>query len=767
MTSVPNPPADLAGLRAEVRAYLDDAVSATDPTRPGPLADCWQIGWDQEFSQRLADRGWIGMTLPTELGGRGRSFLERWVITDELLMAGAPVAAHWIADRQSAPTLINFGNEHLQQRYVPGIATGRITFAIGMSEPDSGSDLASVHTRGTRVTGGWRINGTKVWTTGAHHADAFIALVRTSPLDTTRRHDGLSQFVIPLDTEGVEISPIYSGNGMHHFNQVLLDDVFVPEENLVGAEGNGWAQVNSELSYERSGPERILSTFAPFWSALLDHLRDPQHGGDAQGRGGNAAGITGTDGRHALVPGTGRFIARMTALHSMSFGVARKLAAGQSVAVEAAVVKRLGTTFEGDLAEFLDTEFSGTVGAQTQDQIILAIQERPNFTIRGGSNEILSSVITKPLVSGRPAVAERPLTVAGVSADITTMFHEALPQTDYSATVRETAQAASARLRAAWEALREQGLVRLSRPESAGGGSGTLADAAALAGTLAAKGLDVASADDDIVVGWLAERTGRDLPAGAHTFGLARRGQRSVTFPHAAAADGALALVQDEAGWTAHRLDRSTLADEGTERYGRDRHVTLPLERVRADAAASMPLDADTAAEAVARHEATLLFATLGAADRAVSMTLAHITQREQFGRPLSKFQAVQNLLADVVSNVELIRATTESLIEAADANGFLGAGYELAVARAAAGRAIEPVVRASHQAHGAIGTTREYPLHALTGTLLDARATGIRTREWEELLAGAATRLDLRELLAPTDSTRAVVREEFLELLR
>src|SRR5699024_2522483 len=137
------------------------------------------------------------------------------------------VAAQWITDRQVAPSLLKFGTEAQKRHYLPLIARGECVFAIGMSEPESGSDLASVRTRGERVDGGWRITGSKVWTSGAHVADAFFVLARTAALDPEQRHAGLSQFIVDLGAPGVTIRPITSMSGDHHFNEVFLDEVFV------------------------------------------------------------------------------------------------------------------------------------------------------------------------------------------------------------------------------------------------------------------------------------------------------------------------------------------------------------------------------------------------------------------------------------------------------------------------------------------------------------------------------------------------------------
>ena len=188
-------------LRAEVRAFL---AAERESGRFVPACDAWLSGWDEAFSRRLAARGWVGMTVPPEYGGPGRSALERYVVVEEVLAAGAPVAAHWVSDRQIVPNLLRYGSETLKRRYLPPIARGECYFAIGLSEPDAGSDLAAVRTAGTRADGGWRVSGTKIWTSGAHRARAFIALLRTGPPDGRQRHVGLSQLLIELDQPGVD-----------------------------------------------------------------------------------------------------------------------------------------------------------------------------------------------------------------------------------------------------------------------------------------------------------------------------------------------------------------------------------------------------------------------------------------------------------------------------------------------------------------------------------------------------------------------------------
>lgn len=364
----------LAELRQEVRQYLEDQIASGTFV---PHVDTWLTRWDREFSRELGRQGWLGMTIPERYGGHGRTYLERFVVTEELLVVGAPVAAHWVADRQIAPTLLRYGTEEQKHECLPRIVSGDLVFGIGMSEPDSGSDLASVRTRGEQVDGGWRLTGTKVWTSGAHECDGLFALARTAPRDPDHRHAGLSQFIVDLGAPGVTIRPIISMDSDHHFNEVHLDGVFVPDDHVLGRIGDGWRQVSSELGFERSGPERFLSTFP-----LLGETASAMD-----------------EGRLPFDPGLGRQVARVAALHQMSFAVASALEADERADTAAAVVKVLGTTTEGDIADYVDLL---TASGWVEDEELYtllheAILQRPGFTLRGGTNEILRGVIARGL----------------------------------------------------------------------------------------------------------------------------------------------------------------------------------------------------------------------------------------------------------------------------------------------------------------------------------------------------------------------------------
>jgi acyl-CoA dehydrogenase len=349
----------LDALRREVRAFL----AGDDFT---PRSNAWMDGHDPAFSRRLAARGWVGMTWPVELGGGGRTPIERYAVTEELLAAGAPVAAHWFADRQVGPQLLRFGTDEQRRRYLPAMARAECLFAIGMSEPDAGSDLAAVRTVAEREQGGWRVSGTKVWTSHAHAADHMVTLCRTAPRGDDR-HAGLTQLIVDLRANGVDVRPIEGIDGEAHFCEVILDGVRVDDRDVLGEPGAGWRLVTAELAHERSGPERFLSTF-PLLVACV--------------------GRAGDDDAERL----GRAFAGLFALRGLSFGVASQLARGEAPDVAAALVKDLGTRFEQELVETLR-------GLAPPDAYGRAQLAAPSFTLRGGASEILRGIVGRELTA--------------------------------------------------------------------------------------------------------------------------------------------------------------------------------------------------------------------------------------------------------------------------------------------------------------------------------------------------------------------------------
>ena len=370
-------PEGAEALRGEVRAFLADAL------RDVPLSER-ALSWDAcnpDFSRRMGEAGFIGLSFPEEYGGGGRTQLERFVVLEECLAAGAPTGFHWFADRQSGPLILRYGSEELKRSIIPRICRGELCFCIGMSEPDSGSDLASLRTRARRTPSGWRVNGTKIWTTNAHRAHYMIALFRTG--EGQRRNEGLSQFLVDLrNTPGIRIAPIRDIAGREHFNEVHFEDALLAEDALIGLEDQGWAQVTEELALERSGPERYLSCQALF-NELLGVLKEREAGDTAAETIGGA-------------------VAQLGALRAMSLSVAAKLQAGESPNLEAAMVKDLGTRFEQSIPslaqELVDLPPAASADALPYQQALhLMTILAPSFSLRGGSGEILRGIIARGL----------------------------------------------------------------------------------------------------------------------------------------------------------------------------------------------------------------------------------------------------------------------------------------------------------------------------------------------------------------------------------
>lgn len=358
-------------LRAEIRAFLAENW----PGDHRPNSD-FISGHNPEFSKLLGSNGYIGMNIPVEYGGSGRSFFDRYVVAEELLAAGAPITAHWFSDRQFAPVIMEIGTQSQRKRFLPDICAGTCFSSIGMSEPGSGSDLAAIRTSATKVDGGWRVNGTKLWTTYAQKNHYMITLVRTSKV-SEQRHAGMSQLIIDLSDDSVDVRPIRNMGGDEDFNEVVFNDTFVSDEDVLGEIGNGWNQCTAELGYERSGSERFLSTFRVYIEFLKLFKEKPN---DLQ-----AAAI-------------GRIASNIMALRRMSLSVVGMLEAGKSPTVEAALVKELGNNFEKLLPEIsrlaapLDadkTQFKETY----RESILLS----PSTTLRGGTREILRGVIARGL----------------------------------------------------------------------------------------------------------------------------------------------------------------------------------------------------------------------------------------------------------------------------------------------------------------------------------------------------------------------------------
>ena len=371
-------PQQCQALRADVRAFLAEEISAGtfDPHHPGH-----GDSYSRDFSSRVGAKGWIGMTWPKRYGGHERSQLERYVVTEEFRVANAPANFHFVADRQSGPILLKYAPEHIKKDILPRICRGELCFAIGMSEPGSGSDLFAAKTKATKTDGGWRINGSKIWTTSAQIADYMLALFRTSPSTKENRRHGLTQFLMNMKTPGITVNPVYQMTGKPSFNEVVFADAFVPDDHVMGEIDGAWKQATSELAYERSGPERFLDTFYVLPELISALGPDP----DLRG-----------------AEGLGRLVAQLHTLRRMSLSVAGMLQAGKEPVVEGSIVKDLGTVWEQklparvrELAAFLKPELLNHTALE--DQLAYATVIAPKLTIQGGTTEILRGIIARGL----------------------------------------------------------------------------------------------------------------------------------------------------------------------------------------------------------------------------------------------------------------------------------------------------------------------------------------------------------------------------------
>jgi alkylation response protein AidB-like acyl-CoA dehydrogenase len=376
LSPVTIPPEDEA-LRPLVRAFLQENVMS----KPAALrARSWS-GYDPEFSRELGRRGWLGITLPKAMGGGGRSAFARYVLVEEFLNAGAPVGSHWIADRQSGPLIAKYGSPSQQAFYIPKICSGLAFFCIGMSEPNSGSDLAGVRTRAQRNEKGWLLNGQKIWTTNAHNCHYMIALVRTSG-EAGDRQQGLSQLIVDLKLPGVTVRPIRDMSGDSHFCEVFFDQVQLQADALIGTEGQGWAQVTAELAYERSGPERLYSSIVLF-DQWLAYIRTPQ---------GHSPGS---------VRLAGRIMSQLAPLRAMTLAVTAQLSAGGSPVVESALTKDIGTSIEQDIpaliADDLCSRDPDVVPVELLHTLSYETAVAPSYSLRGGTREILRGMIARGL----------------------------------------------------------------------------------------------------------------------------------------------------------------------------------------------------------------------------------------------------------------------------------------------------------------------------------------------------------------------------------
>jgi len=259
--------------RKEVRDFLEGEI------KQGlwePECDAWIERYDPGFTKRVAAKGWIGLTWPKEYGGQGRSFVDRLILTEEMLRYGAPAACHWFADRQIGGSILEYGSEELKREILPQIVKGEMYVGLGMSEPDAGSDLASLKTQAREEGDYYIIDGQKTWTSGGSYVNWIYLLARTDP--NVPKHRGLSEFIIPMDLPGITRTPLIEISGIEAWNDVFFDSVKVPKKYLIGQKNNGWRQVTTQLAFERGGMERLMGNY-PLFDALIKYVKETKRNG--------------------------------------------------------------------------------------------------------------------------------------------------------------------------------------------------------------------------------------------------------------------------------------------------------------------------------------------------------------------------------------------------------------------------------------------------------------------------------------------------------
>jgi alkylation response protein AidB-like acyl-CoA dehydrogenase len=361
--------------RQEIREFLAQEVSPQTVTEDG-----WIVGFSREFSLKLGARGWIGLTWPKQYGGQARSYLDRVVLTEELLRAGAPAAAHWLGDRQVGPALLAYGSEEQKAEILPRVTRGEIVFCLGMSEPGAGSDLASLRTKAVEEGDYFSLSGQKIWTSFAHVADYAYLVARTD--SNAPKHKGISEFLIDMQMPVITVRPLVDITGEPHFNEVFFDNVRVSKKYLIGEKNRGWYQIASQLDYERSGIERLLSNYPLF----RDTVRYAQEQGltkDPLIRNQLAQAQVELD--------LGRF---------MVYKVAWLLSQGHVPNHEAAMAKCFCTEVEQRIAQLVSSILGdyavllpGSPAARLAGRAAREYLYAPAYTIQGGTSNVLRNIM--------------------------------------------------------------------------------------------------------------------------------------------------------------------------------------------------------------------------------------------------------------------------------------------------------------------------------------------------------------------------------------
>ena len=368
--------------RQEVRSFLEHEIGEG---LWEPKCDAWVQEYNPEFTKRVAQEGWIGLTWPKEYGGQGRNHIDRLILTEEMLRYGAPAACHWFADRQIGGSILKYGSEEQKREFLPKIVRGEMYVGLGMSETEAGSDLASLKTRAVEQDDCFVINGQKTWTSGASFMNYVYLLARTDT--NVPKHRGISEFIMPMDLPGISRIPMIDITGTEAWNDVFFDNVQVPKKYMIGEKNKGFYHVVEQLAYERGGMERLMGNY-PLFDALIKFVNETKHNGKI------------------LAQDT--IIRRKLAQLQVEFEVGRLLMykvviamnEGRAPTVEAAMSKAYATAFEQHLAntamEILGPYAllrAGSKYAPFGGMAPHSYLSSKGYSLQAGSTEILKNII--------------------------------------------------------------------------------------------------------------------------------------------------------------------------------------------------------------------------------------------------------------------------------------------------------------------------------------------------------------------------------------
>ena len=373
-----------AKFRQEVRDFLEGEI------RQGlwqPTCDAWIMGHDPAFTKRVAQRGWIGLTWPKEQGGQGRSYVDRLILTEEMLRYGAPAACHWFADRQIGGAIVHYGTEEQKRELLPMILKGEAYVGLGMSEPDAGSDLASLKTRAASDGDYYVIDGQKTWTSGGSHMNWIYLVARTDP--DAPKHRGISEFFFETSLPGITVAPIVDITGGVHFNEVFFENVRIPAKCLIGEKNKGFYQILNQLDYERSGMERLMANF-PLFEALIQYTKETKRKGK----------LLSED--PIIRPKLARLKIEFEIGRLHMYRVAMVMDEGRAPNWESAMSKAYGTAFEQRLASTA-IEILGLYGQLSPQSKWVPMQgmayhsylSSKGYSLQAGTSEILKNILAQ------------------------------------------------------------------------------------------------------------------------------------------------------------------------------------------------------------------------------------------------------------------------------------------------------------------------------------------------------------------------------------